>query len=85
MFCQGPHLAKYASKGISKMNNLVTFLFCIQLHVIFYTFAHQPARLVCVCIKMKLMKSNLLNLKMFPCTSGYEKQLHKMPWKKNVK
>ena len=29
MFCEGPHLAKYASKGISKIKNLVTFLFCL--------------------------------------------------------
>ena len=54
---------KYASKGIFIMRKMVTFLFlpflwplwsvfAIQLHVIFYTFGHQPARLVCVCIKM---------------------------------
>ena len=50
-------------KEIYKIRKMVTFLFlpflwpqwsvfAIQLHVIFYTFGHQPARLVCVCIKM---------------------------------
>ena len=44
-----------------KSGKVVTFLFlpflwplrsvfAIQLSVIFYTFGHQPARLVCVCI-----------------------------------
>ena len=54
LFCQGPHLAKYASKGNYKIRKMVAFLFClsfghcdyffaIQLHVIFYPFKHQPA------------------------------------------
>ena len=54
MFWQGPHLAKYASKGIYIIRKMVTFLFvpflwplwsvfAIQLHVIFYTFGHQPS------------------------------------------
>ena len=48
---------------ISKVRKMVTFLFspflwplwsafALQLHVVFYTSGHQPARLVCVCIKM---------------------------------
>ena len=63
LFWQGTHLAKYASKGIYVIRKMVTFLFLpflwplwsvfdIQLHVIFYTFGYQHARLVCVCIKM---------------------------------
>ena len=62
MFWHGPYLAKYASKGIYIIRKMVTFLFlpflwplrsvfAIQLHVIFYIFGHQPARLVCMCIK----------------------------------
>ena len=63
MFWQGRHLVKYASKEMYKIRKMVTFLylpslwplwsvFAIQLHVIFYTFRHQRARLVFVFIKM---------------------------------
>ena len=31
MLCQGPHLAKYASKGIYKIREMVTILFCLSL------------------------------------------------------
>ena len=56
-------LAKYASKGIYEIKKMMTFLFlpfvwslwsvfATWLRVMFYTFGHQPTRLVCVCVKM---------------------------------
>ena len=61
------------------------FLPYCELHVIFYTFGHHCARLVCVCMKSnENIANDIKPSQLIKLPGGYEKH-HRMPWEKNVK